>query len=309
MTTVPFTGGSQTIAQTKSFRKKKTARTWFDKIMRREAESTRDLEEVIDLDKDYNNFTTQTLQTVNPKQLYSLGIFSNKSTLYKKQREEKLKVGENDIAEIDVISKQAGKQLVKTGYEMCHIGLIVIGIKPLHRGGLAKRTLLTIADKGMGTPEDQLIASIETDMNQKAGIFYCSPDIIMRIIDIQKFFKIGIMTRGYGYIEHPNLAITVAVLGRLSNSTATGYKLNISSIIEAAATQGVEMIKAEPTDPTLYTNQMWDISKLLTKKEVALLPTKKSIFKQSDGSLSLRFHSYEKTENSRLSSDDEDEEA
>ncbi|KAI9118030.1 hypothetical protein K1719_010362 [Acacia pycnantha] len=195
----------------------------------------------------------------------------------------------DDSAEISLFSREAAAELNKQSYNIFHIGMIVIGIKGLTRKGTGAKTLVTIADKGMDGQKKQLIATIEADMNQNVGLFYCSPDITMTVKSIQKFIKIGVLTQGYGDIKHENLAITVAVLGRLSHYTPLSYKININGLMEAAASKGIGMIKSEAEDPTILAGKGWDLSKLLAEAETTIVPGKSSFYKDSKGNLSVRF--------------------
>ena len=81
-------------------------------------------------------------------------------------------------------------------------------------------------DKRHKNTEQALIATIEVDMDQNKGIFYCSPNFMISLEDL-KNIEIRIQTKGYEEFTGRNLAISIGVIGRLTNSSKTKYKLDI----------------------------------------------------------------------------------
>ena len=67
-----------------------------------------------------------------------------------------------------------------------HLGLIVIGLKGLTRPGLGTKVLITLLDKGWNNVKKALIATIEVDMTNNRGIFYCTPDFQLIVEDLNK---------------------------------------------------------------------------------------------------------------------------
>ena len=84
---------------------------------------------------------------------------------------------------------------LKKSYNICHLGLITLGIKGLKRKGLGTKTLVHIYDDSWTDMGKAMIASSEIDMNDNIGIVYCMPYFMMSLKDLQQDIKIGIKTR------------------------------------------------------------------------------------------------------------------
>ena len=88
-----------------------------------------------------------------------------------------------------------------------------------------------------------LIAAIEVDVSNNMGIFYCSPDFSISILDLE-LIEIGIQIRGYEDLDkRSNLLINIGFIGKLTNSSTTRYKLNIDGIVSRISSKGARMIK------------------------------------------------------------------
>ena len=85
-------------------------------------------------------------------------------------------------------------------------------------------------------------------MNQNQGIFYYSPDFMISLEDL-KSIEIGIQTKGYEEFTGKNVAISIGVIGRLTNSSKTKYKLDIKPIIEDMVSKGIKLIKSLEISP------------------------------------------------------------
>ena len=177
---------------------------------------------------------------LNPRRLYHVGILQSRTGLFRSPREEPISVTTEPVS-LRLITAESVKRVERI-YTFMHLGLIVIGIKRLARKGLAIKILLALLDKRHSNTDQTLIATIEVDMNENQGIFYCSPDFMISLEDI-KHIEIGIQTKGYEEFKGKNLVISIGFIGRMTNSSNTRYRVDIKPIIEAMTSKGIQLIK------------------------------------------------------------------
>lgn len=195
---------------------------------------------------------------------------------------------------MQLVSRETIKEIKKKGRKLAHLGLIIIGIKGLTRKKLGTKVLLTILDKRWKEEATKaLIAAMEIDLSDNIGIFYCSPNFILSINDLQKI-EIGIQTRGYEeFSGHSNLLINIGYLGRLTDSSTIQYKLDIKQIVEAMSSKGIKMLKPIEINLELLGGLDWNISKNLEETR-GLVPEENIMFKNEDNTYNIRFSGYKK---------------
>ncbi|KAK8957539.1 hypothetical protein KSP39_PZI001120 [Platanthera zijinensis] len=248
------------------------------------------LEEVLDVEQDLVLYNNHQISLLNPKVLYHVGRFNFNTQLLRINREEELLVT-NFPNNIKLISQNTISQIKQTDKKLVHLGLIVIGLKGLARKKLGTKVLITLLDKRwQSDARKAMIAAMEVDMSGNKGIFYCSPDFMISIKDIDKI-ELGIQSKGYeDFTGHSNLLINIGLLGKLTNNSTTKYKLNIAHIIDAISSTGVKMIQPMDIDPTILEGLAWNISNNLTS--TVSIPDNSLLYKNLDNTYSLRFQGY-----------------
>lgn len=287
--TRPFTGTSRTISKENS---RIGEKNFMDKLVgRKSCSDITTLEEIVDIDKDLEVYNNQEINLLNPRILYHVGRFKSGSSLLKINREEQILVTERAV-NLQLVSKQTTREIKKKGRKLAHLGLIIIGIKGLTRKKLGTKVLLTILDKRWTEEAKKaLIAAMEIDLSDNVRIFYCSPNFILSINDLQKI-EIGIQTRGYEeFLGHSNLLINIGYLGRLTGSSTIQYKLDIKQIVEAMSSKGIKMLKPIEISPELLGGLDWNINKNLEEVR-GLIPEENIMFKNEDNSYNIRYSGY-----------------
>src|SRR3989337_181629 len=101
------------------------------------------IEEVIDLDKDLERYQKDTLRKIKPHQVYHMGLFESKSSLYRISREVELSVLTHPV-DLRIVSKNIENELRYCGYKYIHQGLYIIGVKGMTRKKLGAKVLITL---------------------------------------------------------------------------------------------------------------------------------------------------------------------
>ena len=90
------------------------------------------LEEMIDVDRDFERYQKDTLRKIRPQQIYQMGWFKNKNGLYRISREVELSVLTEPVL-LRIVSKQFENALKYSGYKYIHQGMYIFGIKGMTR--------------------------------------------------------------------------------------------------------------------------------------------------------------------------------
>lgn len=137
----------------------------------------------------------------------------------------------------------------------------MIGVKGLARQGIGTKTLVLIYD-GCWTTDIKraIIVGDKVDMNERSSLLYCAPNLLKSVKDL-KHLKIEIQTKGYENYVGDNLNLSITILGKLTKTTSTNYKLKIKGIIQSLASKGVKMINPIQIHGSELGGLEWDLSK------------------------------------------------
>ena len=249
------------------------------------------LDEVIDINRDIDIFRENSLQLLNPRKLYSSGLLTGNSQLYKHYRETQVSVCRSqDYTSLNLIDSESMRQLKTNNMNLMHLGLLVIGIKGLTRKGIGCKTLITVFDSRWTDVKTAIIGMTEVDMNENRAIIYCSPDFMLNSREFGEHIKIGIQTKGYENMEGNNLLVCIGFLGKLAESSQTRYKLKTNKIVELMGNQGIKMIKPMYIPSEENAGLEWNLEKFVQKR--VLVPESSLTYTNSRGEHTIRFTDY-----------------
>lgn len=294
MNIIPFSGNSVTLASTSRNITKEDSSiskpSFLSRILKNKSKLNVTLEEVVDVEKDLEIYHNHHIELLNPKILYKTGNLSFNSQLLRINREEEILVTTNEVR-IPLVSLESIRKIKESGKRLVHLGLIVIGIRGLVRKEIPVIVLITLMDKGWKSDaRNALIAAVKVDMSCNSGLFYCSPDFLISVRDLN-LIEIRIQARGYDdLVKHSNFLINVGFIGKLTDTSTTRYKLDVSGIVSAISSKGVRMIKPMITDSSEFNGLEWNLSKGLEQKTV--IPKTSLIYKDKNNNYSIRFGNY-----------------
>lgn len=173
MATVPFAGRSRTITEdirreraNTSKAKNKVSGNILDKLIRKKNNQEIILEETLDVDKDIERFSHNTLGLLKPTEIYSKNKKEGKIKLYQHYRKTKISVISNEDTElISLIDKEGYDKLKQEKLNLMHLGLIVVGVKGLTRKDVGAKVMVSILDTRWTNQEKAIIGCMEIDMN------------------------------------------------------------------------------------------------------------------------------------------------
>ena len=226
--------------------------------------------------------------------LYKHGIWESNHRIYEHYDEE-LVCSHNDDAQaiLDLITEEAYLKLRQTGMSIIHLGLIKVGIHGLHRKALGTKVLVTLVDnRHINSMSKAVIATIEADMNDCLELVYITPDFMVTLDTLYKNIKIIIQSHGYNMKDSdPNLLITKAFTGQISNNTKIKYTIRNNNIIEILGRQGIKAIEAKMYSSEENAGKIWNLDCLAGPSK--LVPHNVEFREHLNGRLSFRMTSYE----------------
>lgn len=248
------------------------------------------LEEVINLDRDLEKYQKDTLRKIKPQQIYRMGLFENKTGLYRISREVELSVVSHPV-ELSIVSKQIENSLKYSGYKYIHQGMYIIGIKGMTRKKLGTKVLITLLDKRWDTVNKAALGFLEGDMNENMLITYIAPDLIMPIKEFIEKMSFGFQTKGYEEFKGTNLLVSIEFVGRLTNKSGTRYKVNVNDVIESMQSKGIKFMSPLRIGSEERAGEEWNISELIESK-VLKQPQDYISYENNKGMTSIRFINY-----------------
>nr|QVY19275.1 p194 [Agapanthus tungrovirus] len=280
----PFSGSSRTISE--------KGQTSQDSLPDKKGKNkvTKILEEEVDINETLATFDLHKIKTIPKNEIYKKNWLESKSKIFQSYREDALEVTNNSQL-INIISEDTIKKMRSQDQIYCHIGLIAIGIKGLHRKKIGARTLIALLDLSWQNMEQAMFGAIEMDMNAGYGIFFCVPDFQKEIKDMSKI-KIGIQTHGYESYDGKNITIYVNFIGRLSTRMHSKFKIKATEIIEQIASKGIQMIKPMIINSEKLDGEEWKLEKFQELENSSRVPDKLLMYKNYTGGTSLRFSDY-----------------
>jgi hypothetical protein len=286
---IPFSGRSRTIQ-----RENQTLSN--DNIVVRGKKTDKTiLEQEIDLDEKLEEFDHTKLKGIDGKKLYESPGFrpwskQRNSVFFTDHGCSSSVTGDNTLI-LDLVSPESQKKLKRSDMKFCHLGMIIIAAKALHRKQAGARTLFTVLDTAWNEPEKAIMGGMEMDMNLSSGLYCLCPDTTKDVRDIEKI-KIGVQTKGYEGYKGFNLGIQVKLIARNSTHLQSYYKMRVNNIVEQLVPLGNNMIVPQKIDGSLYNGQEWNLSKFLHNENSGQVPGKMITYKNSSGETSGRFTGY-----------------
>lgn len=125
-------------------------------------------------------------------------------------------------------------------------------------------------------------------MNNKEGIVYFTLDYLVQANTLFNDLRNGIKTKGYHMKRNgDNLLVCTGFIGRPGENSITKYKLDNNKIINIQETKGIKAIRPKSFLTETNVGSDWKLENFMEKP--ILVPEDNVIYRNSDGSLDLRF--------------------
>ncbi|GJT48750.1 Orf y [Tanacetum coccineum] len=205
----------------------------------------RTLETAVDPERQLEISRERRANLVPAEVLYSNNRSTARHRVYEHYSEQRiLCVGENQI-NLRLCNEESYESLRNSGLQHIHLGIFMIRLHALHRRSAGTNALVVLRDTRWEDSR-QIIATMEVDLSAGTQLVYTFPDMILSVNDFHNHVEVAIQTHGYDTWQgESNLLITIALTGRLSNTSYMGFQYNMENVVDHLTTTGITATPGE----------------------------------------------------------------
>lgn len=199
-------------------------------------------------------------------------------------------VGDTQV-DLRLCNTQSYQSLRDTGMQHIHLGMFMIRLHTLHRRGAGTTALVVLRNTRWGD-ERQIIGTMEVDLSAGTQLIYMLPDMVLSIDDFHNHIQVAVQTHGYDEWQdgESNLLITMGLIGRISNTSYTGFEYNVENVVDHLATTGITAIPGERGSIEDLEGRSWNLKP--PSITTVRIPARVEVNHRLDRSTSLRFRTY-----------------
>lgn len=226
------------------------------------------MESVVDPERQLEVSRERRANLVPTEVLYSNNRSTARHRVYEHYFEQRiLCVGENQ-ANLQLCNQESYQSLKISGLQHIHLGIFMIRLHALHR-----RTM-------------------EVDLSAGTQLVYMFPDMVLSIYDFHNHIEVVIQTHGYETWQggESNLLITIAMTGRLSNTSYMGFQYSVENVADHLTTNGITAIPGERRSIEELEGMSWNLKP--SEQTSVRIPSRVAVHERLNRSLSLQFERY-----------------
>uniref|UniRef100_K3XQV4 Uncharacterized protein n=1 Tax=Setaria italica TaxID=4555 RepID=K3XQV4_SETIT len=122
----------------------------------------------------------------------------------------------------------------------------------------------------------------------KNGLYRISREVELSVLTEPVQLRI---TKGYEDFKGTNLLVSIEFVGRLTNRSATKYKVNVNNVIESMQSKGIKFMSPLKISSEERAGEEWNISAVIEPK-ILKQPKDYVSYENSKGKTSIRFVNY-----------------
>nr|WCR39427.1 ORF3 [Pineapple bacilliform CO virus] len=254
---------------------------------------------VINPEAELHRSMTERARTIPAEVLYMTRRDDVHHRVYYFRCEERMRVLDNDQQDRTFITPEAFEHLTEAGFAFIHLGILQVRFQILHRRYAGTMAFIAYRDTRWDNRK-AIIATMEVDLSESNQIVYIIPDMMTTIRDFYEHIQISIRTVGYEdtWGGESNLLITRGITARLSNTPNVGFAYNVSRVADYLKSKGVRAIDASKEKTTQFKGREW-VLKPSKAAVTPVIPTTADAHERFDGSLGIRFGSYQTASTSK----------
>lgn len=251
----------------------------------------RSLEAELNPDQQLELSRQRRAELVPAEVLYGSNRQTVRHRVYQHYSEQRILCAGEHQADLRLCNNQSYQRLRETGMQHIHLGMFMIRIHTLHRRGAGTTALVVLRDTRWGD-DRQIIGTMEIDLSAGTQLIYMIPDMVLSIEDFHNHVQVAIQTHGYDEWQggESNLLITVGLVGRISNTSYTGFQYSVESVVDHLATNGITAIPGERRTIEDLEGMSWNLKPV--PQFTVRIPSKVEVTQRLDKSTSLRFRKY-----------------
>nr|GFB22519.1 TPA: orf y [Tanacetum cinerariifolium] len=251
----------------------------------------RTLETAVDPERQLEISRERRANLVPVEVLYSNNRSTARYRVYEHYSEQRiLCVGENQI-NLRLCNDESYESLRNSGLQHIHLGIFMIRLHALHRRSAGTNALVVLRDTRWEDSR-QIIATMEVDLSAGTQLVYTFPDMILRVNDFHNHVEVAIQTHGYDTWQggESNLLITMALTGRLSNTSYMGFQYSVENVVDHLTTNGITAIPGERRSIEELEGMSWNLKP--PEQTSVRVPSRVAVNERLNRSVSLRFERY-----------------
>ncbi|KAF3945849.1 hypothetical protein CMV_027816 [Castanea mollissima] len=270
------------------------------------SKNTKALEQRLDPDMELKMARKRRAAIVPAETLYESNMTEARNQVYQHYSEQPLLVTSNQV-DLNFIQEESYQVLARSNYQMIHLGMAMVMITALHRKHAGTKACVFFRDTRWDNGRQSGLGTIEIDLSQGSQMVYIIPDFTLSIHDFYHYFQVCVMTRGYEDFKagDSNLLITRAFVGRVSNENVINFRYRVQGALDYLTNSGMRVIPAKEMGTDHLKGGEWRAQPSSIRPALQA-PTGYNIRDNVDGSVSLRFHTYEDLEEKFPEEDEED---
>ncbi|GJR81583.1 hypothetical protein Tco_0152368 [Tanacetum coccineum] len=226
--------------------------------------------------------------------LYSNNRSTARHRVYEHYSEQRiLCIGENQI-NLQLCNEESYESLRNSGLQHIHLGIFMIRLHALHRRSAGTNALVILRDTRWEDSR-QIIATMEVDLSAGTHLVYTFPDMILSVNDFHNHVEVTIQTHGYDTWQggESNLLITMALTGRLSNTSYMGFQYSVENVVDRLTTTGIAAIPGKRRSIEELKGMGWHLKP--PEQTSIRVPSRVAVNERLNRSVSLRFKRYRQT--------------
>ncbi|GKC14875.1 hypothetical protein Tco_1011657, partial [Tanacetum coccineum] len=254
----------------------------------------RTLETAVDPERQLEISRERRANLVPAEVLYSNNRSTARHRVYEHYSEQRiLCVGENQI-NLRLCNEESYENLRNSGLQHIHLGIFMIRLHALHRRSAGTNALVVLRDTRWEDSR-QIIATMEVDLSAGTQLVYTFPDMILSVNDFHNHVEVAIQTHGYDTWQggESNLLITMALTGRLSNTSYMGFQYSVENVVDHLTTTGITTIPGERRSIEELEGMSWHLKP--PEQTSVHVPSRVVVNERLNRSVSLRFERYRQT--------------
>ncbi|GJY84044.1 hypothetical protein Tco_0497420 [Tanacetum coccineum] len=170
----------------------------------------------------------------------------------------------------------------------------MIRLHALHRRSAGTNALVVLRDTRWEDSR-KIIVTMKVDLSTGTQLVYTFPDIILSVNDFHNHVEVAIQTHGYDTWQggESNLLITMALTGRLSNTSYMGFQYSVENVVDHLTTTGITAIPGKRRSIEELEGISWHL-KPPEQTSICVL-SRVAVNERQNRSVSLRFERYRQT--------------
>nr|GEW09982.1 ORFIII-like polyprotein [Tanacetum cinerariifolium] len=192
--------------------------------------------------------------------LYSNNISTARHRVYQHYSEQRILCINDNQTNLPLCNQQSYQSLRTSRLQHIHLEIFMIRLNALHRRSAGTNALVVLRDTRWEDSR-QIIGTIEVDLPAGTQLVYMFPDMVLSIDDFHNHVEVAIQTHGYDTWQRgeSNLLVTMAMIGRLSNTSYMGFQYSVDNFVDHPTTTGIKAIPGERRSIEELEGKRWNL--------------------------------------------------